>query len=278
MSTPRPVEGRVVAVTGAARGIGAATARALAARGAQVAIGDVDLEAARATAAAAGGGIVALPLDVTDPDSFDRFLDAVERDLGPLDVLVNNAGVMPLSALLDEDDATTARILDVNVRAVIHGTREAVRRMRPRGTGHVVNIASTAGKAGVPGASTYCASKSAVIGFCEAVRLELRGSGVEVSCVMPGIVRTDLTDGVEDMPLFRAIQPEDVARGIVEALEDPRFEVYVPASAGPLLASTGMLPRRAREWVGRRMGVERVFLEAARRPERSAYERRARGS
>jgi NAD(P)-dependent dehydrogenase (short-subunit alcohol dehydrogenase family) len=269
--------GKVVAVTGAGRGIGACTARALVAAGAKVAIGDIDLTPAQETAASIGGGTIALQLDVTDTASFDAFLDTVEAQLGPLDVLVNNAGIMPLTPLLDEDDATTFRILEINVRSMIYGTREAARRMLPRGHGHVVNVASTAGKGGIPGASTYCASKSAMITFSEAVRFELKDTGLEVSCVMPGIVRTELADGVSDLPAFKAITPEQVADAIVAAIEKPRFEVFVPRSAGSLLKTTTMLPRPVREWVGRKMGVDHVFLDAAQDPERKAYEERARG-
>jgi len=271
------VAGKVVAVTGAGRGIGASTAKALVAAGAKVAIGDIDLAPAQETADSIGGGTIALQLDVTDPASFDAFLDSVEAQLGPIDVLVNNAGIMPLTPLLEEDDATTFRILEINVRSMIYGTREAVRRMLPRGEGHIVNVASTAGKGGIPGASTYCASKSAMITFSEAVRAEFVGTGIEVSCVMPGIVRTELADGVPDLPAFKAVTPEQVADGIVAAIVKPRFEVFVPASAGPLLKTTSMLPRVAREWVGRKMGVDHVFMDAAKNPERKAYEERARG-
>jgi NADP-dependent 3-hydroxy acid dehydrogenase YdfG len=269
--------GQVVAVTGAGRGIGACTAQALVAAGAKVAIGDIDLAPAQETADSIGDGTIALQLDVTNPVSFNAFLDAVEAQLGPLDVLVNNAGIMPLTPLLEEDDATTFRILEINVRSMIYGTREAVRRMLPRGHGHVVNVASTAGKGGIPGASTYCASKSAMITFSEAVRAELHGSGLEVSVVMPGIVRTELTDGVADLPAFRAITPEQVADAIVAAIAKPRFEVFVPKSAGTLFKTTSLLPRPAREWVGRKMGVDHVFIDAAQNPERKAYEERARG-
>lgn len=273
----KPLHGKVVAITGAARGIGAATARALVAEGARVAIGDVDIETARATAASIGSDCLPLALDVTDPASFTAFLDTTETAFGPLDVLVNNAGIMPLAGLLDEDDAVTSRILDINVHAMIRGTREAVRRMQPRGSGHIVNVASTAGKGGLAGASTYCASKAAIIVFSEAVRMELHGSGLEISCVMPGITRTELTDGVADLPGFPSIQPEDVADAIVGVLGKPRFDVYIPRSAGPLIHTTGMLPRRAREAFGRKMGVDRVFVDAAAKPERKAYEERAQG-
>lgn len=271
------LSGKVVAITGAAQGIGAATAQALVTSGAKVAIGDIDLTLAEATAARIGGGTIAIALDVTDAKSFNAFLDEAEAKLGPLDVLVNNAGIMPLAPLLEETDELTARVLDINVWAMIHGTREAVRRMHPRGGGHVINVASTAGKAGLPGAAIYCASKAAIVNFSEAVHLEYHGTGIKVSCVMPGIVRTHLTDGVKETKAFSAITPETVADAIVGAVAKPRFEVYVPKSYGNLLKSTSLLPRPAGEWLGRKMGVNKVFLEAWNKPERKAYEDRARG-
>lgn len=269
--------GRVIAITGAGRGIGAATARALTREGARVAIGDIDLDVAQATADRIGGDTLALPLDVTSPDSVTEFLDTVESTLGPIDVYVNNAGVMPLSPLLEEDDATIDRIFAINTRAVIHGTREAARRMLQRGHGHIVNVASTAGKAGIAGSATYSASKAAVIQYTEGAYAELHPKGLDFSVVMPGITRTELTAGVEDLPAFRAITPESVADAIVAAVVKPRFEVYVPASARPLLNVTRLLPFSVGQWIGKRMGADHVFMDALGRPERSAYEARATG-
>lgn len=269
--------GRVVAITGAGRGIGAATAEALTREGARVAIGDIDVEVAKATAERIGGDAIALPLDVTSPDSVRDFMDTVESSLGPIDVYINNAGVMPLSAVLDEEDATIDRIFAINTRAMIHGTREAARRMLPRGGGHVVNIASTAARAGIPGSATYSASKAAVLLYTEAAAAELQPQGLEFSIVLPGITRTELTAGVEDMPAFRAITPEAVAAAIVEAVVKPRLHVYVPRSAQPLINIVGVLPVRFGRWVGRRMGADHVFMDALDRPERSAYEARATG-
>lgn len=269
------LNGKVVAITGAARGIGAATATRLTADGARVAIGDLDLDVAEATAARIGGDTIAVRLDVTDPKSFASFLDETEQRLGPVDVVVNNAGIMPLAALLDEDDTTTARMIDLNVRALIVASREAARRMVPRGSGHIVNVASTAGKAGIPGGSTYCATKSAVIGFSEAIEQELAEHGVHVSIVMPGIVQTELSSGIPDLPGFKSVTPEAVADGIAEALVKPRLEVFVPRSAGPLLTYTRLMPRRTSLWLAKRMGVDKVFLDAHRDPARAAYESRA---
>jgi len=269
--------GRVVAITGAGRGIGAATAQALTAEGARVAIGDIDLDVAKATAERIGGDTLALPLDVTSPESVAEFMDTVESTLGPIDVYINNAGVMPLSPMLAEDDATIDRIFAINTRAMIHGTREAARRMLPRGRGHIVNVASTAGRAGIAGSATYSASKAAMIMYTQAAYTELRPHGLDVSCVMPGITRTELTAGVPDMPAFRAITPEAVADAIVAAVVKPRFDVYIPKSAGRLIDVISLLPFRTGQWIGRKMGAEQVFLEAADRPERSAYEARATG-
>ena len=149
--TPRSLSGKVAVVTGGARGIGQALARALAREGVVVAIGDLDASAAEAAAAELGNGSIGLALDVTDRPGFTAFLDEVEQRLGPIDILVNNAGIMMVTPLDEEDDASISRQLEINLRAVIHGTQEAMRRMKPRGTGHIVNIASLAGRAAAPG-------------------------------------------------------------------------------------------------------------------------------
>ena len=275
---PRTLAGKVVVVTGGGRGIGAATASALARLGAVVAIGDLDLDVAKQTADGLGADVVALPLDVTDRQGFTQFLDEVERQLGPIDVLINNAGIMPIGLLEEEDDRTTRHQLEINLHAVIHGTREAVLRMKPRRGGHIVNVASAAGKAGFPGVATYCATKHGVVGLSEAVRMELRGSGVEVSVVMPAIVRTELTLGVEEARFVKSITPEDVAAAIVKALLRPRFDVFVPSSLGPINRVTRLLPRSTGEWIVRRLKGDQVMVNAAHSAARKDYEARAAAS
>ena len=166
---PRSLTGKVVAITGGGRGIGRAIAQALAREGARVAVCDLDRELAEQTAAELGEPALGLALDVTDHAGFMAFLDEVEQRLGPLDVLVNNAGIMPVTPLVEESADSIARQLDINLRAVIHGTQEAMRRMVPRRTGHIVNLSSIAGRSGFPHLATYCATKHGVVGLSEAV-------------------------------------------------------------------------------------------------------------
>jgi NAD(P)-dependent dehydrogenase (short-subunit alcohol dehydrogenase family) len=175
---------KVIAITGGARGIGYETARELIRRGHRVAIGDID-EVQLKHAADTLGIDTFTALDVTDPDSIRAFLDLVERELRPLDVLINNAGIMPTGHTHEEKDSVTRRQVEINVLGVIYGTKLALQRMLPRRCGHIINTASLAGELPVPGLATYCATKFAVIGFTEATRLEYRKSGVTLSTVRP---------------------------------------------------------------------------------------------
>ena len=262
-------------MTGGARGIGRATAAALARKGARVAIGDVDAAAARTAADQLGA--TAYRLDVTDKGSFAAFLDRVEADLGPLDVMINNAGILHLGPFLEEDEAGQMRQVDINLNGAMTGTKLALQRMLPRGRGHIVNLASSAGKLAPPGIATYSATKHGVVGFTEAARWEHRGSGVDFSIVMPGVVRTEMIAGYKDVRGIQEIEPEDVAEAIVGALERPRMDVFVPRSLGWLWKFLIILPRRAREAMGRAMNVDKVTWEAD-RSARSDYEGRAAAS
>jgi NADP-dependent 3-hydroxy acid dehydrogenase YdfG len=271
---PRSIRGRVVAITGGARGIGKATAKALAAEGATVAIGDLDTELAEQTASELGGDSIGLELDVTKRDSFGDFLAQVEERLGPLDVLINNAGIMPLGRFWEEDDATAHRMVDINVHGVIYGAKLALPGMIRRNSGHVVNIASMAGKAGFPGGATYCATKHAVVGLSEAVRAELHDTEVEVSVVMPAVVNTELGSGLVESRGVKVSEPEDVAAEIVSALKFPKFDVYVPRSAGAIRYALNLLPRGGREGVARFMKADQILADADAQ-ERAGYEARA---
>jgi NADP-dependent 3-hydroxy acid dehydrogenase YdfG len=273
-SEPRSLRGKVVAITGGARGIGKATARALVLKGAKVAIGDLDRELAEQTAADLGGDVLALELDVTRRDSFEGFLDQVEERLGSLDVLVNNAGIMPLGRFVDEDDATAHRMVDINVHGVMYGMKLALPRMERRGSGHIVNLASQAGKGGFPGGATYCGTKHFVVGLSEAVRAELEDTDIELSVVMPAVVNTELGSGLTETRAIKVLEPEDVADAIIAALERPKFDVWVPRETVAIYKVMQMLPRGGREAVARFLKADKVLAETD--PSvRAAYEDRA---
>jgi NADP-dependent 3-hydroxy acid dehydrogenase YdfG len=271
---PRSLRGKVVAITGGARGIGKATARALILKGAKVAIGDLDKDLADQTASELGGDTIALELDVTRRDSFEGFLDQVEERLGSLDVLVNNAGIMPLGKFVEEDDDTAHRMVDINVHGVMYGMKLAIPRMERRNSGHVVNIASQAGKTGFPGGATYCGTKHFVVGVSEAVRAELRDTDIEISCVMPAVVNTELGSGLTETRAVKVLEPEDVADEIVKALERPKFDVWVPRETVAIHKVINLLPRGGREWVGRALKADKVLMDTDQQV-RAAYEDRA---
>ncbi len=268
----RALIGKVAAITGGAQGIGRATAEMLVRKGCRVAIGDIDAKLAEQTADSLGGSAVALELDVTDRSSFEAFLDATERELGPIDILVNNAGIMPVTEFAEESEESMRRQVDINIHGVLIGTQLAVRRMTPRRTGHIVNVASSAGKVGVPGIATYAATKHAVVGLSEAVRGELRDSGVDISVVMPVLVNTALTEGLSEKRGVKEVEPQDVAGEIVDALETGRFDVFVPKSLQATITMGNLLPRRLREAIGRLMEVDKVMSDVS---DRRAYEERA---
>ncbi len=270
------VRGKVVVITGGARGIGLATATALHNLGAKVAIGDVDEVRVKESGAALGLDVYG-KLDVTDPHSFAEFLDEVERQLGPIDVLVNNAGIMPLGRVIDEPDAVTRRVLDINVYGVILGSKLAVQRMAPRRSGHVINVASLAGETYIAGAATYCASKHAVIGFTDAARIENRLSGVKFSIVMPTFVNTELIAGTSGAKGIKNAEPSDIAEAIVRLVAHPRPRVRVTKTAGAIIASQKFMPRALSEGLNRALGGEHVFTDHVDARQRQAYESRARG-
>jgi NADP-dependent 3-hydroxy acid dehydrogenase YdfG len=274
---PRILTGQVAAITGGARGIGRALAEAFVRQGMRVAIGDLDLELARATAAEIGAQTAAFSLDVTDRSSVQDFVASVEIAFGPIDVFVNNAGIMALAHFVEEDDESARRMFDINVHGVLHGMKAVLPRMVERNRGHVVNIASQAGKFGFAGGATYCATKHAVVGVTESVRQELRlmgADGVWLSVVMPAIVNTELGGGLAKPLGQKDIQPTDVAQATVEALQTGRFDVWVPRENVAVYAASALLPRRPREAVGRVMRADRT-LWAIDENARRGYELRA---
>ena len=260
-----PLAGRVVAVTGAGRGIGRATSDLLLSRGARVALGDLEPPAVD------GHSAVGLALDVTDRESFRAFLAEAEAALGALDVLVNNAGIMPIGPFLEESDTVTRRQVEVNVHGVVTGMKLALPGMIARGRGQVVNLGSASSLVGLPGEAVYCGTKFFVRGASEGVRAELRGTGVEITVVEPNLAATRLGAGMEPARGSKLLEPEEVAEAVVGAIERPRFEVSVPREIGPALRFRSLLPPRARDAVSRALGMDKVATDV-RSEERAAYE------
>jgi short-subunit dehydrogenase len=222
-----------------------------------VAIGDRDAEAVAATAAELPDTVRGFALDVTDTESFRAFLSATEALWGPLDVLVNNAGVMWVGGFDAEPEAMTARMLDVNLHGAIRGVRLAAPGMRARGRGHIVTMASAAARVSPPGEATYAATKHGILGYLAGVREELRGSGVQLSVLMPGVVETALSAGT-GTGAAKILQASDVARAVVRVIERPRFEVTLPWYVGPLGRVVELLPQRARDALMRRLVPNQV--------------------
>jgi NADP-dependent 3-hydroxy acid dehydrogenase YdfG len=259
----------VVAVTGGARGIGLATARAFAASGARVAIGDIDADLAAAEAAAIGG--FAAPLDVRDRGSFADFLARAAEDLGPVDVLVNNAGVAPRGTFVGLDPAVHDLVVDINLRGVLNGMRLALPGMVERGRGHIVNVASLAGRVPIGTGAVYAATKHAVVGVSEVVRAELHATGVRVTVVLPGFVRTELTTGLP--PGRPVLTASAVADAIVRATRRRRAPgvVTVPRWMTVVGAAYPLIPPRLRARWGAGSGPPRETGD------RTGYEHRVGG-
>ncbi|WP_051765138.1 SDR family NAD(P)-dependent oxidoreductase [Saccharothrix syringae] len=219
---------RIAVVTGGAGGIGLAIARRLAARGHRVVVVDRDAAGCRAAAGSVGAGCAGEVLDVTDTDAVRRLVERVEADLGPIDVWVNNAGTCPVGTLDSLSPEVVDRAIDVNYRALVQACRIVVPRMRDRGRGRVVNIASPTGITPLAGMAVYSGTKAAVLAFSQALHRELRGTGVGVLVVHPHHTDTAMGSAVAPMALLGPLRPDTVARGVVAALERGRCEVSVP--------------------------------------------------
>jgi short-subunit dehydrogenase len=187
-------QGRVVLVTGAASGIGRATAEAFARAGASVALASRDMKQLEAVAAQLrpmGVKVTTHHLDVTDRSEAFAVIETVAKEFGRLDILVNNAGIGQCLRLADLQWEDARRIVDTNLMGVIHCTQAALPILKKQGSGQIVNISSTAGHKGIPFLSVYCATKFAVRGLTESLRMELRKEGIEVISICPGTTDTE---------------------------------------------------------------------------------------
>ncbi|MCU1614790.1 MAG: L-allo-threonine dehydrogenase, NAD(P)-binding [Frankiales bacterium] len=230
----RPLDGKVAVVTGASSGIGEATALALAEAGAAVAIGARRrdrLDALAAKLRGEGARVLQLDLDVTDEQACRDAVARTRRELGGLDVLVNNAGLMLLGTIVGADTEDWRRMINTNVLGLMYMTHAAIDGLVEQGSGDIVNISSVAGRQARRGAGVYNASKWAVNAFSESLRQEVTGRGVRVSLVEPGAVATELTDhitqpeakagAVQMYTGMRALRSEDISRAILYVVTQP---------------------------------------------------------
>ncbi len=240
--------GRVIVVTGAANGIGRATARALAARGAALVLDDIDLAGLESLRAAIGDGARAFGADVRRPDQLEAMMREAVAAWGRVDAVVNCAGVVAPGAIDTSPADAVARQLETNLTGTINVVRAFLPQFRRQGAGHLVLVASLAGMVPLPGESVYAATKFGVRGFALSLALELKPTGIRVTNVCPDSTRTAMLDieaGEEGSSLSFAsapMAPEQVAAAILDALERPRLEVTVPGSRGRLIRLLGAMP------------------------------------
>jgi uncharacterized protein len=270
MASTVRLNGAVALVTGASHGIGRASAFALHRRGASVGLVARTAEELEAAAKVLGPGSGWVVADVTDKDQVDRAVAELSDRLGPPDILVNNAGIGAYGSLLETDLATFERLMQVNYFGTLYATLAVLPAMVARGRGHIVNIASIAGRLGAPFESAYSASKFAVVGLSESLAAEVQGLGVHVSLINPGPVETKFTEA-RGVPFQRRVPrplaPERVADAVVEAVERDRFEKTLPGwlRVGtiarvlvPSLYRRGLVRNSSKEAIRRRESTRRA--------------------
>jgi NADP-dependent 3-hydroxy acid dehydrogenase YdfG len=230
------IRDKVVIVTGASSGIGYATALELSKAGAKVAAGArrvEKLETLKNEVQKYGGEILVKKLDVTKKEDCDSFINLVSKTWNHIDVLINNAGLMPLSFFKNLKVSEWEQMIDVNLKGVLYCTAAVIPYMITKKSGHIVNISSVAGRLVFPAGSIYCATKHAVTAFSEGLRLELsQRYNIKVTCIEPGVVSTELPNTITDKSLesfvesvkeMESIKAEDIANAIIYSIDSPPY-------------------------------------------------------
>jgi short-subunit dehydrogenase len=250
----------IAVVTGAARGIGRQIASDLLAAGYTVVIGDLDLKQTRATAAELGERCSAVRMDVTDRGMLEKVVASTEKSVGPITVWVNNAGIMPTGYFADQDVEVSAKVIEVNYLGVMESTKILLPRMLARRSGTIINIASATGAKPLAGAAVYSGSKAAIIGFSDAVRREIRGSGVRICVILPNLARTQMSAGIKGPRALGSVSAQQVSSVTLQAIRSGRFESFVPRRLGPVIRFSRLLPTGAQDWLDDRIGTDKIGL------------------
>jgi len=256
------VRGKVVLITGGAGGIGKSLARRFLAGGAVVVLWDINaqsLASAKKDLTSAGGKVFTHALDISDRAAVDEAAKRVRSEAGDVDILDNNAGIVAGGDFLEVSEDSLSRTISVNVNAVIWCTRAFLPSMVAKGSGHIIMMASAAGLLGVPGMAAYSASKHAVIGLAESLRLELRkkgAHGVKMTIVCPSFVNTGMFDGVKPPLLTPWLEPEELTGKIYEAVLAGRLYVREPFMVKLIPALKGLPSTAAIDWLGRILGMD----------------------
>lgn len=230
------IRNKVVIVTGASSGIGYATALELSKAGAKVAAGArrvEKLETLKNEVQKYGGEIIVKKLDVTKKEDCDSFINLVTKTWNHIDILINNAGIMPLSFFKNLKLSEWEQMIDVNLKGVLYCTAAVIPSMITKKSGHIVNISSVAGRIVFPAGSVYCATKHAVTAFSEGLRQELsQRYNIKVTCIEPGVVSTELPNTITDKSLesfiesvkeMESLKAEDIANAIIYSLDSPQY-------------------------------------------------------
>lgn len=230
------IRNKVVIVTGASSGIGYATSLELSKAGAKVAAGArrvEKLETLKNEVQKYGGEIIVKKLDVTKKEDCDSFINLVTKTWSHIDILINNAGIMPLSFFKNLKVSEWEQMIDVNLKGVLYCTAAVIPSMITKKSGHIVNISSVAGRIVFPAGSVYCATKHAVTAFSEGLRQELsQRYNIKVTCIEPGVVSTELPNTITDKSLesfvesvkeMESLKAEDIANAIIYSLDSPQY-------------------------------------------------------
>lgn len=256
---------KTVLITGAARGIGQAIAVELGKSGVNILGVDLELRALEETATVVrsfGGRFDGFACDVSDEKAARTLIVKAEKKNRGLDILVNNAGVLPSGPFAENDFDVWRRTLEINLNAAMILTHAVLPRFIRLNSGHIVNIASIAGKFGTEGVVAYAAAKHGVVGFSSALRAELRDTNIGVSWICPSLVATRLTEGVSYTFLTPLVQPEDVARAVRKAIEKNAGEIFVPKRVRFVVSILPCLFPKIASWILKRSKASQGWLNA----------------